>query len=95
MSLRRFDLFTVLAFVPLASMLAMTRYVSRFDGWGAWGAAPLLLIPPILSLLVTGIGVLRVLAIRQDGRPGGIALALTAIAAVPLLWLLWRLALFA
>ena len=76
-------------------MVAMTSYVSRFDGWGAWAAAPLLLVPPALSVLVTGIGVLRLLAIRREGRPGAIALALTAIAAIPMLWFLWRLTFFA
>jgi hypothetical protein len=92
MSKRRFDLFTYLAFVPVASMAGLFVYVSRFDGWGAWGAAPLLLLPPLLSIPVTTAGVLRSRIDRAAGRSGRAALGLTLVAALPLLWLLWRLA---
>jgi hypothetical protein len=73
-------------------MAALVLYVSRFDGWGAWGAAPLLLLPPLLSIPITTAGVLRFRVDRAAGRPGRATLGLTFVAALPLLWLLLRLA---
>ena len=43
--------------LPLALHLLAVWYVGRFDGWGAWAAAPMLLPAIILSggMLVIGI----------------------------------------
>lgn len=73
-------------------MAALFLYVSRFDGWGAWGAAPLLLVPPLLSVPITTAGLMRFRVDRAAGRSGRATLGLTLVAALPLAWLLLRLA---
>jgi len=86
----RFDWFRVLALIPLGSLIGILFYVRTFEGWGAWAAAPLLLLPPLLSLPTTAIGVRRILAERAEGAVSTSSLACTALAAAPLAWLLWR-----
>ncbi len=90
MTRARFDWFRLLAWVPAVTWVAMWSYVSRFEGWGRWGAAPLLLVPVVLSLPITIVGLLR---LRSERAGAGVApgtVASTAIAALPLVWLLWR-----
>lgn len=88
---RRFDWFTLLAFLPTATFAVSWFYVRGFDGWGRLGAAPLLLIPVLVSIPVTVAGVLRLHAERTRGSIRTASVALTALAAVPLVWFLWRL----
>ncbi|MGV7220931.1 MAG: hypothetical protein ACQ9MH_05370 [Nitrospinales bacterium] len=44
--------------LPLILFFALSIYVSRYEGWGAWAAAPMLLPPVFLSfiMLITGVG---------------------------------------
>ena len=42
-------LFVTISWVPLAIFVATSIYVRQFDGWGAWAAAPLLLLPLAVS----------------------------------------------
>jgi len=90
LSERRFDWFRVLALIPLGSLLYLAFYVRRYDGWGAWAAAPLLLTPVLLSLPTTLIGVLRILGERRGGAIRPWTIVFTALASAPLLWILWR-----
>ena len=64
--------------VPLGLHLLALWYVGRFDGWGAWASAPLLLPAMILSagMLLAGI------AIWLDRRRRGRDLALLAATAL-------------
>lgn len=87
----RFDLFTLLAFIPTASLVGLQVYVRGFDGWGRWGAAPLLLIPVLLSIPITVAGVLRLQRERTSGSLRTPTMLLTGVAALPLLWFAWRL----
>ena len=87
---RRFDWFKILALIPLGSLVYLTFYVRRFDGWGSWAAAPLLLTPVLLSLPTTIIGVLRIIGERRAGSIRPWTVVFTLIAAVPILWLGWR-----
>jgi hypothetical protein len=57
--------YCILSWIPLVLWIATEVYVSRFDGWGQWAAAPLLLAPLILSALFLLTG----LAVRRN--PGG------------------------
>jgi hypothetical protein len=41
--------FIMSSWIPLASFVAMSLYVRQYDGWGAWAAAPLLLLPLAVS----------------------------------------------
>ena len=87
---RRFDWFKILALIPLGSLVYLTFFVRRFDGWGSWAAAPLLLTPILLSLPTTIIGVLRIVGERRAGAIRRSTAALTLVAAAPILWILWR-----
>ncbi|MDH3732366.1 MAG: hypothetical protein OEU54_02485 [Gemmatimonadota bacterium] len=91
MSERRVDSFKIFAFLPMATFVVLRLYVGQFDGWGAWGAAPLLLIPIILALPITIAGLIRIGSERADGRVATSTIALTTLAGLPLLWFLWRL----
>ena len=42
------QIFLATSWVPLASLVILLRYLKQFDGWGAWGAAPLFL--PVIGL---------------------------------------------
>jgi hypothetical protein len=46
--------------LPLLLFFALSIYVRRYDGWGAWAAAPMLLPPVFLSflMLITGGGLI-------------------------------------
>jgi hypothetical protein len=89
---KRFDLFTLLAFLPGSSFVLMWVYVQGFDGWGRWGAAPLLLVPVLLSVPITLAGALRVREERTRGSIRTATVVLTILAALPLLWFATRLA---
>ncbi len=67
-----------LCWLPLGSLLAVELSIRGYDGWGAWAAAPLLLIPGFVSLAV----ILWGLANRP--RP---KIPFMLVAALPLLWL--------
>ena len=61
--------------------------MGKFDGWGAWAAAPLLLIPGIISLVVAvPVLVQGCREVRAGTRHIGTLLYLV-IAALPLLWI--------
>ena len=76
-----------LCWLPLASLVAVEIYVGRFDGWGAWAAGPLLLVPAAISLVVAAPLVIRSLSeARSQSRPTRTFL-LAVIALLPLLWL--------
>jgi membrane protein YdbS with pleckstrin-like domain len=76
--------------VPLILLGLTELYVRGFDGWGAWAAAPLLLVPAVISLVIVTWGFLECLRELRDGRLSQAAALYTLIAALPLLWLLVR-----
>lgn len=84
-------LFHASCWVPAAALAGMMIYVQQFEGWGQWAAAPMLLLPVILSGVMTAWGLLRVLAERRAGRPHAGTWVAAAIAAIPLFWILYRL----
>ena len=83
--------FFAVSWTPAAALVGFMAYVSSFEGWGQWAAAPLLLLPVFLSLLVSSLGGLRVAIARRNGRPTGALSAATALSAVPLVWMAYRL----
>ena len=46
--------FRFACWVPAVAWLYARSVVDRYDGWGAWAAAPLLLLPVALSALFVG-----------------------------------------
>ena len=76
--------------IPVAVLVVVELYASRFDGWGAWATGPLFLLPLILSLILSIAGLIETLAgLRQNRLPFS-TLLYTFVAAVPLLWLMIR-----
>ena len=49
--------FFMIAWLPLALLLGAQFYASQLEGWGRWAAAPLFLVPLILSAILVAIGV--------------------------------------
>lgn len=87
----RFDWFRLAAWLPPLALAAAFAYVAGYEGWGRWSAAPLLLVPVLLSLPITVVGLVRIRSERAAGRIRASTLLSTSVAAIPLAWLLWRL----
>jgi hypothetical protein len=83
-------LYRALSWLPLAALLAGFVYVDRYEGWGRWAAAPLLLVPVFLSAFMALFGAL---VCRREADAGGLTkgTALAAVlSAVPLIWFMIR-----
>ena len=48
-----------LCWMPLILLGVTEFYVRGFDGWGAWAAAPILLVPGIISLAIVIWGIIE------------------------------------
>jgi len=64
--------------------------VSRYEGWGQWAAAPLLLLPLGYSLLVGLAGIARGVRLHRRDEPLLPTLVFTLIALLPWLLLILR-----
>lgn len=72
------------------TLAATELYVGQFDGWGAWAAAPVLLVPGVVSFVVVLIGLYDCRAAHRADRLGPAGPIYTIIAGLPLVWLLVR-----
>lgn len=83
-----------LCLLPLASLVVVEIYVAGYDGWGAWAAAPMLLLPALVSLPIVLWGLVEIVGARRAGPPAEASFAAsirwTIIASIPLLWLAVR-----
>ena len=79
-----------LCWMPLILQGVTEVYVRRFDGWGAWAAAPMLLVPGIISLAIVIWGIFECAAELRHGKLSQAAPMYTLIAGLPLLWLVVR-----
>jgi hypothetical protein len=75
--------------MPAATWLFARAAVGRYDGWGAWAAAPLLLVPVAVSALFVGVGLL--LASGPGAERTGRDWIAIGVAALPMLWIALRL----
>ena len=82
--------FWLLSWIPAATWVGMRAYVGQYDGWGAWAAAPLLLVPVAVSAVFVGIG-LVLAASSATGRPVRGDWIAIGVAALPLMWIALRL----
>ena len=82
--------FRFLCWVPVVAWLYARSVVDRYDGWGAWAAAPLLLLPVAVSALFVGVGLL-VISRPGTGRPVAWDWIAIGVSALPLLWIALRL----
>jgi len=76
--------------MPVAGLAAVEIYVRHFDGWGAWAAAPLFLLPLLSSLAIAGAGAIQCLVEARAGTLRPATAACTGVAALPIVWLLVR-----
>jgi len=78
--------FAVLALIaPLWSSIAQLA-VSRYEGWGQWAAAPLLVLPLLYGVLVGMVGLVLLYHARRVCQPLGWWLGWSMVAFYPL-WL--------
>ena len=84
-------LYIVIAWIPFALLLGVQFYTHQFEGWGQWSAAPLFLLPVVLSLALTVMGIAICFRIALERRPLVAAAMATLTAAIPALWFLARL----
>jgi hypothetical protein len=70
--------FKFLCWIPAATWLYARAVVERYDGWGAWAAAPLLLVPVAIS------------AFFKAGRPTEWDWVAIGVAGLPVLWIAFR-----
>lgn len=84
--------YRLLCWVPAALWVWARLITARYDGWGAWAAAPVLLVPVAVSSLAVGVGLLSV-GRSPQGRRGSRQWDWMAIgvSALPLLWFGLRL----
>ena len=82
--------FYVIAWLPLALLLGVQFYARQFDGWGRWAAAPLFLLPVILSAVCVVIGVAMCRREAAAGRALAAIATATLVAAIPALWFVVR-----
>jgi hypothetical protein len=82
--------FRFLCWVPAATWIWARVEVDRYDGWGAWAAAPLLLVPVAVSALFVGVGLL-VASRRESGRRTPWDWTAIGVSALPMLWIALRL----
>jgi hypothetical protein len=78
------------AWLPLATLVGVTFYARRFDGWGSWATAPLFLLPVALSAVLLLIGAFKLRSEQASGQVRRSTLAACALGAAPLLWFLSR-----
>ncbi len=80
----------LVAAVPPASMLLAEAYIAPYDGYGALAAAPVLMVPAILSLALGIPATVRLIFMGKDEtRTSGSILRL-ALALSPVAWLMIR-----
>jgi hypothetical protein len=82
--------FRFACWVPFAAWIYARSVVDRYDGWGAWAAAPLLLLPVAVSALFVGVGLFLV-GRRDAGRPSSWDWIAIGASSLPLLWIAVRL----
>ncbi len=82
--------FWLLSWIPAATWMGMRAYLERYDGWGAWAAEPLLLVPVAVSAVFVGIGLILAGNSTSRGPVRGDWIAI-GVAALPLLWIALRL----
>ncbi len=86
----RMDALRLLCWVPIATLTAVELSVGQFDDWGAWAAAPIFLVPGLVSLVVVIIGLFVCGAAQRSGKLGAAGPMYLVIAGLPLIWLLVR-----
>lgn len=72
--------------LPLIALAGVMLYLSGLEGWGAWAAGSLVLVPLFLSLVLGLCGAFLVYRARARGEATGRLLLCTLLAASVVLW---------
>lgn len=83
-------IFLCLCWTPPVAFLAGRRYVAGYEGWGAWAAAQILVIPFVASVVLGTAGAVLCLVQWRTQRPLARLLAATLLAASVALYLAIR-----
>lgn len=77
------------SWLPLVTFFLASLYIERFDGWGRWAAAPLMLPAVLLSAIMGGAGaILLILGWRRTARLDPALALATFVASSVLFWVL-------
>ena len=82
--------FWLIAWLPLAVLIATEIYVAQFEGWGQWAAGPMFLLPLGMSAILVFAGLFQCLDARRAGQSYVSPAAATLLAGAPVLWFLVR-----
>ena len=76
--------------MPLILFFLTLVYVRGFDGWGAWAAAPILLIPVFVSIALGFVGIILIVHAAQHGRVTPSLVVATLLSGCLGIWFLGR-----
>lgn len=79
--------YTAASWIPLVGFVGVWLYIRQFEGWGGWGAAGLILIPLLASVIMCCIGLGLIVSARAGRRPAKTLLIATLLSGVPLLFI--------
>jgi hypothetical protein len=76
-----------ICWLPLLSLFVIEVYVRNFDGWGAWTAAPILILPGLISLTILIPALIACVAEVRAGTMKPMTFLYTLAAGLPIFWL--------
>jgi len=86
--------YDAVSWIPLTVWVAANVYVSQFEGWGAWAAAPILIFPLALSLIFGAYGLGVFIKLPGKARTSPRALITLVLPWIPIIHVvvsnLWR-----
>lgn len=86
--------FAFIAWIPPALWMAGRVYVASFDGWGAWAAAPILLVPLVVSFILGIVVTGGYLALQRSEKQSLRSIGVLILPWIPILHVLienaWR-----
>ena len=77
----------IIAISPLATLIGIELYIRNFDGWGDWAAAPLLLIPMVLSVSLGIVFMFDPIRSHRSGESIKTHLMILVLSFIPIGWL--------
>lgn len=88
---RSAGIFCGVSWIPLATWIAAEVYVSGFDGWGQWAAAPILVVPFVLSIALALTGLVAHRRARGSSHMSARYVGwCTVLAGIPAMWIIVR-----
>lgn len=83
-------IYGIMACISPVSFWIADNYVDRYEGWGQWAAAPILLVPLLFALAVTTSGIITIIIKLRKNESPLTMIALTLMAASPIIYTLIR-----